>query len=278
MDDIGNSYLYRERKSGSDSHPQPTSGSPETTIRHRHILNMAPPKRALIAVTSAHAPLYPKGQETGLFITEALHPFNVFREAGLDVDLVSETGTYQPDWLSQQPDWLPEKDRKVWEDHSSEFRSKLDALLKPGDIDPAKYGIFFASAGHASLIDYPDAKGLQSIASKMYADGSIVSAVCHGGAIFPGIIDPATGKSIIAGRKVTGFTTQGEEEEGVLDTIKSWNRPTIESSAASAGATYIPPPGPWDAFAYTDGRIVTGANPASAHVTAEAAVKAFQKL
>ncbi|GKT52857.1 chaperone protein hsp31 [Colletotrichum tofieldiae] len=255
---------------------------------------MTPPKRALIAVTSAHAPLYPEGQETGLFITEALHPFNVFKGAGLEVDLVSETGTYQPDWLSQQPDWLPENDRKVWEDHSSEFRSKLDKLLQPGDIDPDKvrrptalerqgsmenvYGIFFASAGHASLIDYPDAQGLQSIASKMYTNGGIVSAVCHGGAIFPGITDPSTNKSIIAGKKVTGFTTKGEEEEGVLDTINSWDRPTIESSAASAGATYVPPPGPWDAFTHTDGRIVTGANPASAHVTAVAAVKAFEKL
>jgi hypothetical protein len=35
---------------------------------------------------------------------------------------------------------------------------------------------------------------------------------------------------------VTGFTTKGEEEEGVLDTIKSWNRPTIEASAATSGA------------------------------------------
>lgn len=40
----------------------------------------------------------------------------------------------------------------------------------------------------------------------------------------------------------------------------------------------ISPPGPWDAFAYTDGRIVTGANPASAHITAEEAVNAFNKL
>lgn len=70
----------------------------------------------------------------GLFITEALHPFKVFREAGFEVDLVSETGTYQPDWLSQQKDWLPEEDRKIWEDHNSEFRSKLDHLLRPSDV------------------------------------------------------------------------------------------------------------------------------------------------
>jgi len=141
-----------------------------------------------------------------------------------------------------------------------------------------EYGIFFASAGHASLIDYPDAKGLQEIAASMYSKGDIISAVCHGGAIFPGIIDKSTGKSIIFGKEVTGFTTQGEIEEGILDTIKSWDRPTIEAAAGSAGAKYIPPPTPWAAFAHTDGRIVTGANPASAQVTAEAAVQAFEKL
>jgi putative intracellular protease/amidase len=55
---------------------------------------------------------------------------------------------------------------------------------------------------------------LQTIASNIYAAGGIVSAVCHGGAIFPGIIDKQTEKSVIAGKKVTGFTTRGEEEEG----------------------------------------------------------------
>lgn len=115
---------------------------------------MAPTRKALIAITSAHATLYPDGKETGrlnllfsatslltfptgLFITEALHPFQVFRKAGFEVDLVSETGTYQPDWLSEQKDWLNDADRAVWEDHSSESRSKLDNLLKPSDINPA---------------------------------------------------------------------------------------------------------------------------------------------
>lgn len=57
------------------------------------------------------------------------------------MDLVSETGTYSPDWLSQQKDWLPDDDRKVWEDHSSEFRSKMDKLPKPSDIDSSKVKI-----------------------------------------------------------------------------------------------------------------------------------------
>lgn len=84
--------------------------------------------------------------------------------------------------------------------------------------------------------------GLQSIAANMYNRGDIISAVCHGGAIFPGVIDKKTGKSIISGKEVTGFTTQGEIEEGVLDTIKSWNRPTIEATAASVGAKCKPNP------------------------------------
>lgn len=121
---------------------------------------MAPPRKALIAVSSAHAPLYPEGKETGLFITEALHPFDVFRAAGFEVDLVSETGSYSPDWLSTQKEWLSDEERTVYEDHSSLFRSKLDKLLTPEDVKAEEYGVFFASAGHASLIDYPEAKGL----------------------------------------------------------------------------------------------------------------------
>lgn len=94
------------------------------------------PKRALIAVTSAHAPLYKDNKETGLFITEALHPYNVFKENGFEVDFVSETGTYHVDWLSQTEDWLKGEDKDAWEGKTGEFRKKLDALYKGGDVDP----------------------------------------------------------------------------------------------------------------------------------------------
>ncbi|KAG7558207.1 hypothetical protein FFLO_02860 [Filobasidium floriforme] len=236
------------------------------------------PRRALIAITSAHAPLYPDGGETGLFVSEAMHPFDGLKKAGFEIDLVSETGTYQPDALSLTKDWLSEEDLKQYNDPNEEFRSKLDKLKSPKDVKAKDYGLFFASAGHGSLIDYPEAKGLQSLASDIWQQGGILSSVCHGGAIWPGTIDASTGKSVIAGKKVTGFTTKGEEEEGVLDTIKSWNRPTIEASAGDAGAQYVSPDGPWDSFTVTDGRLVTGANPQSAHAVTEAMIKAFDAL
>jgi len=63
-----------------------------------------------------------------------LHPFRLFRKAGFEVDVVSETGTYQPDWMSQTKNWLLDDDMKRGEGHLNDFRSKLDHLLKPSDI------------------------------------------------------------------------------------------------------------------------------------------------
>jgi putative intracellular protease/amidase len=40
-----------------------------------------------------------------------------------------------------------------------------------------QYGIFFASAGHAALIDYPHAGNLKKIAAKVWENGGVVSAV-----------------------------------------------------------------------------------------------------
>ncbi|KAF2811833.1 class I glutamine amidotransferase-like protein [Mytilinidion resinicola] len=235
------------------------------------------PRRAIIAVTSATAPLH-NGNPTGLFISEALHPFQDFKAAGFEVDLVSEKGTYVPDWLSQTPDFLHGDDKKQWEDLSGEFRQKLDNMPAVNTIDGSKYGIFYASAGHAALIDYPHAKGLQKIATDVWVQGGVVSAVCHGEAIFPGVIDPETGKSIIAGKTITGFTTQGEYDMHIMEPIRSWGEPLIDEWAEKLGAKYVRADGVWDDFHIVDGRVVTGMNPQSAHSTAKAALEVFEKL
>jgi putative intracellular protease/amidase len=195
------------------------------------------PRRALISITSASATLFQGTETTGLFISEALHPYKVLRAAGFEVDLASEAGTYTPDWLSQQPDFLNGEDLAIWNDINSEFRQKLDHMPKASELVDTEYGVFYASAGHAALIDYPTASSLQKIAEKVWARGGIVSSVCHGPAIFANIKDLATGEPLIKGKRITGFTTEAENTMKIMEELRSWNSEMVEELAQRLGAT-----------------------------------------
>jgi putative intracellular protease/amidase len=48
------------------------------------------PRKALISISSFNGAIYPGGLKTGLFYTEALHPFEVLTDAGFEVDLASQ--------------------------------------------------------------------------------------------------------------------------------------------------------------------------------------------
>ncbi|KAK1532014.1 IgE-binging protein [Colletotrichum paranaense] len=263
---------------------------------------MSLPRRALISITSAHGTLFKGKETTGLFISEALHPYSVLTAAGFEVDLASETGTYTPDWLSTQPDFLNGEDLDIWNNAKSEFRMKLDNMTKAADLDGNAYGLFYASAGHAALIDYPTASSLQRIAAQVWANGGVVSSVCHGPALFANLIDHSTNEPLIKNKRITGFTTEAESSMGIMDELRSWGAEMVEETAIRLGATCelftlssihgpaiawwvsssdltlktdVRAPGIWDDFHVVDGRLVTGQNPASATSTAQAAVEAF---
>jgi putative intracellular protease/amidase len=236
-------------------------------------------RKALIAITSYNGVIYPDGTRTGLFFTEALHPFEVLTQAGFDVDLATETGTYGLDDLSLTSQFLAGDDKAVFENPKHPFNVKLNTQLKKAaDLKKGEYGLFFASAGHAALYDYPTAHGLQSIAADVWNRGGIVTAVCHGPVLLPGVIDSKTGKSIIAGKTVTGFTIEGEIVLKVWDKLKSDKVPPVVEAVNNAGADYSSPMHPFDDYSITVGRLVTGANPASARSGAERALKAFNGL
>lgn len=190
-----------------------------------------PARRALISITSASARLF-NGKETiGLFISEALHPYKVLIVAGFEVDLSSETGNYTPDWLSQQPDFLNGEDLEIWNDTNNDFRKKLDNMTKAADLDGSKYGLFYASAGHAALIDYPTATAQQKIAGQIWANGGVVASVCHGPAIFANLLDTATGQPLIKGKKLTGFTTEAENTMGIMSELRALRSEMVEELA-----------------------------------------------
>jgi D-lactate dehydratase len=242
-------------------------------------MSTAIPRKALISISSYHGVIYPDGTKTGLFFTEALHPFEVFTAAGFEIDLATETGTYGLDDLSLTDRFLAGDDKAVFENPNHPFNVKLNSQLKKAsDLRKEEYGLFFGSAGHAALYDYPTARGLQSVATDVWARGGIVAAVCHGPVLLPGVIDATTGKSIIKGKTVTGFTVEGEVVLKVLDKLLADGVIPVVDAVSKVAADYSSPMHPFDDYSITAGRLVTGANPASARSGAERAVKAFEAL
>lgn len=236
------------------------------------------PRKALISLSSFNGAIFPGEAKTGVFITEALHPFLVLTEAGFDVDFASETGTFGYDDFSKTPAFLAGSDKAIFENPDHPFNVKIQQATKASERNAADYGLFFASAGHAALYDYPTASGLQAIAADVWNRGGIVGAVCHGPAILPGIIDASTGNSIAAGRTVTGFTVEGEQMLGIYESLLSDGVTMIADAVDAVGADYSSPIGAFDDYSITSGRLVTGTNPASARSTAERSVMAFASL
>jgi D-lactate dehydratase len=236
------------------------------------------PRKAIIAISSFNGAIYPGGHKTGLFLTEALHPFEVLVAAGFEVDLASENGKFGFDFNSLQPPFLSGSDKAVYNNPNHPFMAKLAKLKKAEDLKLGDYGVFFASAGHSALYDYPKAKGLQTIAADIWNRGGIVGAVCHGPAIMPGIIDAKTGKSIIEGKTVTGFTIEGELIFNILDKLREDKVVPIVEAVTAVGAYYSTSMNAFDDYSVTSGRVVTGTNPQSGRSAAERIVRLFDSM
>lgn len=235
------------------------------------------PTNVIIALTSYNEVFYQDGSKTGVFLVEALHPFREYRANGFNVQFVSETGSFGWDEHSLTETFLNGQDKEDYDNENSEFQVALKKIEKPSEVNPDDYDIFFAAAGHGSCFDFPTAKGLQDLALKIYAKGGVVAAVCHGPVIFAGLNDKKTGKNIAEGKSLTGFTDEGEIILDVMGLMKEKNVPTVTEVFKKCGIKYLAPIGPWDDFSLTDGRIVTGVNPASATSTAKRSIIALSK-
>ncbi|OJD15075.1 hypothetical protein AJ78_04646 [Emergomyces pasteurianus Ep9510] len=234
------------------------------------------PRKALIAVSSAHPPFYLDGKKTGLSFPEALHPFDELVEAGFDVDIASETGTFAYDAHSLDPHNLSHEDQRILQSFDYPFHHKMkNQLFRAGDLSSHEYGLFFAAGGHGAMYDFPHARHLQAIAENVYNRGGVIAAVDQAPVIFAGLHSP-DGGLLLNEKEVTGFPTKGEVELKVIDKIRDDNLKTVEEVAQTVNAHYLPPAHNFDDFSHIDSRIVTGANAMSATSTVKNAIKVFE--
>lgn len=221
--------------------------------------------KALIVVTS-HGQMGSTGKPTGYYLPEASHPFYELREAGIEIDIASPRGGKAP---------LDEKSRDLTDPLNArllkEEGQKLENTLRLSEVDAGKYQAVIFAGGHGTMWDFAKTPSVAAVAEKIYRNGGIVSAVCHGPAALLGLKNP-DGSPLVRGKKVAAFTNAEEDAAGLTEVMPF----LLETELEKLGATVEKAP-LWQKKVMVDGRIVTGQNPASAAGVGEETARLVKK-
>jgi putative intracellular protease/amidase len=223
-------------------------------------------KKKILFVVTSHDKKGSTGEDTGYYLGEVSHPWEVLHKAGYEIDFVSPKGGTPP------VDGFDLKDpvnKEFWE--NKEYKNKIDHSMTPSQVNPKEYSTIFYAGGHGAMWDFADNKELADIASEIYENGGIVAAVCHGPA---GLVNVKlnNGKYLVDGKKINAFTNEEESEVKLTNVVPF----LLEDKLKERGAKFEKS-GLWQNHVVTDQRVITGQNPQSAKSVGEAVVKELNK-
>lgn len=207
------------------------------------------------------------GKPTGYTLSEAAHPWKVFRDAGHVVDFASIKGGTPPVDPSSEKDEVTE----LFESDAT-VQAGLKNTAKVEFVEPQQYDAIYLVGGHGTMVDFRGDKNLQKLVAAFADGGAVVSAVCHGPS---GLLDVElkNGLRLVEGRKVSAFTDDEEREIGLAPTM-----PFLLSSELEAQGANLVQAENWAEQVSVDELLVTGQNPASAAGVAKEVVKILTTL
>jgi intracellular protease/amidase len=223
-------------------------------------------KGRMVFILTSHDEIATKGS-TGFYIDEAAHPWKIFTEAGYDVDFVSVKGGE-----------APQDGRNPEDDEQNEFLSNPKVVEQLANtkvasmINPDDYKAVLYVGGHGTMFDFPQDASLANLSARVYENGGIVAAVCHGPA---GLVNIklSDGTYLVNGKRLTGFTNNEELAVGLTEAVPF----LLQTKLEDRGAKFIAA----DNFTenvIADGRLVTGQNPQSAKALAHAVLEALETI
>ena len=224
----------------------------------------------ILMVFTSHDILGTTGRKTGFWLEEGAAPYYVFHDAGVDLTLVSPKGGQPPvDPKSDLPENQTPAMTRFKEDEAAQ---KVFANTKKlSEACSEDFDAVFYPGGHGPMWDLVENRESIELIESFYNSGKPVAAVCHA----PAVLHRVTyqGASIVKGKRVTGFTNT-EEEEVQLTTVVPF---LVEDELKRLGGLYEKKPN-WESFAITDGRLITGQNPASSTAGAQALLKLLTEM
>jgi putative intracellular protease/amidase len=217
----------------------------------------------ILMVLTSHDRLGDTGKKTGFWLEEFAAPYYAFQDAGVDVTLVSPAGGQPPlDPRSDDPASQTEATRRFKADDAAQ--TALGRTGKLADVTAAQFDAVFYPGGHGPLWDLAEDSDSIRLIESMAGAGKSVALVCHA----PGVlrhVRGADGKALVDGRNVTGFANSEEAAAQLTDVVPF----LVEDMLAAAGGVYTKG-GDWQPHVVTDGRLITGQNPASSEPAARA--------
>ncbi|UXI65959.1 type 1 glutamine amidotransferase domain-containing protein [Tahibacter amnicola] len=226
--------------------------------------------RVLVVVTN-HADYPSRTDKTGLWLTELTHFWDEMTKAGVAMDIVSPRGGKAPlDERSLDKTYTDDAARAHLNDPA--FMGRLAHTKAAADVDPKQYNAIYFTGGHGTMWDFRNAPALKRLAEAIHHQGGVVSAVCHGSAALIQL-KGTDGEPLIRGKRVTGFSNDEENLAGVRDQVPF----LLQDALQEAGATYSSGSEPFTPHAVTDGRLVTGQNPASSKAVAQQVLMLLRK-
>ncbi|MCG7521895.1 type 1 glutamine amidotransferase domain-containing protein [Ruegeria sp. Ofav3-42] len=224
----------------------------------------------ILMVLTSHEDLGNTGEKTGFWLEELAAPYYVFKDAGAEITLASPAGGQPPlDPKSADEGFQTDDTRRFDADEAA--RAQLANTRKLSDVSADEFDAVFYPGGHGPLWDL--AEDARSIALlEAFAKAEKPSGlVCHA----PGVlrqVKALDGKSIVAGKTVTGFSNSEEDAVQLTDIVPF----LVENMLKDNGATYSKG-NDWASHVVQDGLLITGQNPASSAETATYLLRALDR-
>ena len=215
----------------------------------------------ILMILTSHDELGDTGKKTGFWLEEFAAPYYVFKDAGAEITLASPKGGQPPlDPSSDTEDaQTPATDR--FKD-DADAQQALARTEKLSTVDAADYDAVFYPGGHGPLWDLSQDADSIALIEAVTTAGTPLGAVCHAPAIFKNT-KGTDGQPLVKGRTVTGFTNSEEAGVGLTDVVPF----LVEDMLKANGGDYRKGDD-WASFVVTDGKLVTGQNPASSEEAA----------
>lgn len=217
----------------------------------------------ILMVLTSHDKLGDTGEKTGFWLEEFAAPYYVLKDAGADVVLASPKGGQPPiDPKSDADDAQTEATKRFKGDAAAQ--QALAQTSKLSEIDAEGFDAIFYPGGHGPLWDLANDADSKRLIEAFAGSDRPVGAVCHAPAVFKSTMG-ADGKPLVSGKRVTGFTNSEEEAVGLTDVV-----PFLVEDMLKQNGGHYEKGDDWASFVLTDGKLVTGQNPASSEEAAKA--------